>query len=194
MCSFENILCPIDFSKNSLKALEKASELSRVFRSKLTVLHVIETNIDQNSNEASYLDGFDSKIPLHEPVMLKARFEQYLSCIIPSNIDFYSYVTRGNPADEILRLEKLYDIKSIVMGLYGNTKDLGRLYGNVAKRVIEEAQCAVFTILDQEKIPEETDYEKHLITNLPEEYYGSGNPIKVLEKDFNRYFQTRKQG
>lgn len=43
MTEFERIICPVDFSESSIRALAHAAALARWYEAQLTVLHVVPT-------------------------------------------------------------------------------------------------------------------------------------------------------
>jgi nucleotide-binding universal stress UspA family protein len=139
MNNFETLLCAVDFSEHSLHALTRAFELARSFNSDLMVAHIIE--------DGSNVGNFDASVPLHQPRKAKNALETFIKLRAPKGINTFAYTSYGDPAEEILRLEKVYDIDAIIMGLYGTNGDMTKLSGSVSRKVSNDCECPVFTIL-----------------------------------------------
>ena len=142
---FKRILCPIDFSDSSMKALDYALSLAKEADAELLVMHVIEGLADlphwQQPTNPSILEY----LQLSERNAL-ARLRE----AIPKDASSWStpkeLLMTGKPYEEILRVARDEDVQLIVMGVYGrNPVDL-LFFGSTTNHVVRAATCPVLTL------------------------------------------------
>lgn len=132
--SVNQILCPIDFSENSLRALEVAKELSMSLGAMLTVLHVInEYRVKVVVEDSHALQNFLA--------MLKEEALEKLANIAKG---FKFEVMVGNPAEDIVRKTSEFDLT--VIGSKGRSYGSAFLIGSVAEAVIRNSKKNVLLI------------------------------------------------
>jgi nucleotide-binding universal stress UspA family protein len=131
-------LVPIDFSDNSLKALDFALALATSKVDRITLLHVLETHYDF----ASQVEFF-TKQQLQEG---KRRGKELLDSHGNSPISMKFRQVEGNPALQIAQLAAKQKIDLIVMGTKGASGITKTLIGTVAVSVVREATCPVLVI------------------------------------------------
>lgn len=141
---FKRILCAIDFSEPSTKALELALSLAQEADAELVILHVIEGLPDtQHWKQGDptllryLLDAeADASKQLRESVSSEAR-----NWCKPVEL-----LTTGRAYREILRIARERDVHLIVMGVHGrNPIDL-MFFGSTTHHVIRAASCPVLTL------------------------------------------------
>jgi nucleotide-binding universal stress UspA family protein len=144
----KKILCPVDFSEASARALKNAIHLARKFRGQLTVLSVIQSL-------ASYYD---------EPVDLAAdpkdagaksrlrEFDKFLKKFDFEDVNWIKKMTRGKPHDEILRIARENSTDLLVMGSVGRTGVSRILIGGVARKVAQRMPCSIITVRSEDPI------------------------------------------
>lgn len=146
MMSFDRILCPVDFSDPSRRALNYAAALSRWYGASLTVLHahatapVFEFTAPFGSLGAPPLMRQDRDID--EPAADLRRFVGPANDPLPTEI----VVERGDASSEILRqaIDRKADL--IVMGTHGRTGLRHMLLGSVTEKIIRNASCPVLVV------------------------------------------------
>src|SRR3990172_2406681 len=121
---YDKILCPIDFSENSVHGMQWAEYLAKKYQSEVIVLHVMEfypvglmggdVGLDYDRYQASVLAKLTEFV-----APLKARHEKMLST--------------GNPAQKISALASGLDARLIVMGTRGERGTAHRLLGSTAE-------------------------------------------------------------
>ncbi len=146
----DNILCPIDFSEASGRALKNAIHLARGFHAKLTVLTVIQST-------ASYDDEPIDPDPAVEfqdaTVQTRLReMDSFLRSFDFHEVDWNQVVRRGKPYREILRLATEGNSKLLVMGSVGRTGVARIFIGGVARRVAQRMPCSIITVRSEEPI------------------------------------------
>ena len=134
----DNVLCPIDFSEESMLALDNAIHLCRRFKSKLHILHVVK-GIDKEYTEL----GADISIEQAEIVKtLKLEFDELIMDIDLNGITWDKEVRLGDPVDVILDVIKEKNVDLLMMGSTGKGA-LKRLFlGSIAERVAREIPCS----------------------------------------------------
>lgn len=140
MTNIQNILCPIDFSPPSQKALDYATFLAKQFQANLQLLHVIEPLV------SSMLMGHALQMAAQVEAELEEQAKKELSKIA-QNLNYTKLSTktlRGNTFAEIL--EEAQNADLIVLGTHGRSGLSHLLLGSVAERVVRKAPCPVLTV------------------------------------------------
>lgn len=155
----KTILCPVDFSEASRRALKNAILLSRMFHSELTVLHVIEPIGTFLANVIRWFQ-FESWGPDETQINL------FLKDFDFQGIQWNQVVRHGNPSEEILRLIKEISVDLLLMGSEGRSGLPGLALGSVAEKVVREVPCPFITMKSDHLIEvrleaEVTDMKQH---------------------------------
>lgn len=139
---FHKILVPVDFSPCSLEAYRAAVTLARQFKAELLILHVIDNRILESLTEISPLKRDALRKGLHT----KARLRSFLSNH-SSEVKLRRTIVTGVPFHEIVKMARLEQVDLIVMGRYGGTGELEKIFfGSTAEKVVRVAPCAVLSI------------------------------------------------
>ena len=146
--TFKRILCAVDFSECSMRALDYAMSLAQESNSALTVLHVIEPL------PATAFDG-------HEVVLADYTLRDYLATAekegktnlakaIPDRARDFCQIetmqTVGKPYREILRVAAENASDVIVIGVHGRGVVDLFFFGSTAQHVVRQAACPVLTM------------------------------------------------
>jgi nucleotide-binding universal stress UspA family protein len=138
---FARILCPIDFERDSMDALELAGQVAKQNAATVCLLTVIGAP-----------PAAATALP---PVALSPDPEFEAACVRRLEaiareklvgVTHEIFVASGNAAREILRLTAEQDIDLIVMGTHGRTGLKHFILGSVAERVVRESPVPVLTI------------------------------------------------
>lgn len=142
----ENILCPVDFSENSLAAVDLACELVAKNGS-ITLMHVTAQSL-----VGSEVDR-DELIPHEDAAVEKLEaWADEVRARVPVDVTVVSRI--GHPAMEILDLFSTGGYDLIVMGAHPHPSLRSKLFGSVASRVIRRATCPVlFANLRDDQVP-----------------------------------------
>ena len=150
MLSFNTILFPIDFSDRCRGAAHYVEALAGRFRSRIVLLHVLETTIGQPGD----LDFGALTTSLHlEDRMMRSqdlldRFmaeEQFLT------ID--RRLETGDPARTIIRTASAEKADLIMLPTHGYGGFRRFLLGSVTAKVLHDADCPVWTGVHMEAAP-----------------------------------------
>ena len=138
------ILIPIDFSNQSMYALNQACSLAETKNSKVYILSVIE---EQNKISSLFLDDQT------DILQNKVKSKLYQICEEMQSkykIDIEVMVSKGKVYNQIIDVSKMISTDLIVMGTTGSPKEgFKRFIGSNAERVVRLAQCPVITIKGQ---------------------------------------------
>lgn len=173
---FSNILCSIDGSDHSEKALELAIDLATRYQAKLHLIHVLhrDTNIEQlqryaeieglahrikdenqriNSMEVGLALNSDSVFedPAVSPRLLMEIGEHILKSAVEKAEDaglteINHTLENGDPAARIIDMVNRADIDCVVMGSRGLSDWKGMLMGSVSHKVSNQANCTCIAV------------------------------------------------
>ena len=140
--SFATVVCAVDFSPSSTRAVAYATSIARRASGRLILFHALEWFDDEveapstgvNAKELPTSED-DARQGLEELLTAEAR-----AC------DPELVVGHGSPAGEILRVVGESDAGLIVLGVHGRNVVDRTLFGSTAQRVVREAPCPVLTV------------------------------------------------
>ncbi|HEY1304277.1 MAG TPA: universal stress protein [Vicinamibacterales bacterium] len=146
--TFKRILCALDFSDCSMRALDYAMSLAQESNSTLTVLHVIEPL------PAAAIDGHEVAAGDYTITDYLAAAEEegraHLARTIPPRVREFCQVETvqcvGTPYREILRVAEEEASDAIVIGVHGRGAVDLFFFGSTAQQVVRQAACPVLTM------------------------------------------------
>ena len=138
---FSRILCAVDFSDNSTRALEYAASLAKEGHVALTLAHVLETR-------PLYYDftppfAIDLGAWIQEAA---ARLHALVPDVVRSSCTVDEVVREGKAYREILTLSDELGSDLIVIGVQGRGAADLFFFGSTTHHVLREARCAVLTL------------------------------------------------
>ena len=158
-----SILCPVDFSKSSERALRNALHLARSYAAGLTVVTVIVPP----SGVFAWFGSDDERRRQEESSWCESQLADFLR-----SFDFHSVTCRklvrcGDPAEQILAVAADQDADLIVMGSVGSTGLSRVLLGSVTSSVIRQLPCSIVTVKGEDafqlRLSEQVgDFDTHL--------------------------------
>jgi nucleotide-binding universal stress UspA family protein len=146
--SISRIICPIDFSDPSRRALKNAIHLARVFKAELTVLNVIEPIADKPIR-------LDMQLTDEQRLVAKdqtSKFEHFLKDFDFHMVKVSKEIYQGKPHQEILKRIKARKSDLLVIGTTGRTGLSRILMGSVTEKVTREVPCSFITMKDENVI------------------------------------------
>lgn len=143
MIEFKHIICPVDFSESSVRALAIAAAFARWYDAQLTVLHVVPT-----------FESMQVRGDLGDPVRVvtPAPREQVLEEMSRSlNLAALSpratpIAEAGDPHATIVDQAVATKADLVVMGTHGRRGFKRMLLGSVTEAVLREVPCPVLTV------------------------------------------------
>ncbi|TGV04849.1 universal stress protein [Flavivirga rizhaonensis] len=148
LLNVQNILCPVDFSESSKRALKNAITMARRFRAELTILGVCELQgstwfaSETERAEENYI-----RCAQH-----KAQFNAFLEEFNLTELNWSKETPKGNPAEEILSAISRKMVDLLVMGTAGRTGLNRLIMGSVTEKVVREVPCSFLTLKSEDVI------------------------------------------
>ena len=142
-----SILCPVDFSDESLIVLRRAATIAAHSGARLAALHVADALLVRAAEGAYHTD-----VVVHESARtLKDAVDAIRSDVTGSGVDIGAYVVVGDPAAEICKFCSDHEIDLIVIASH-QVKRYRRLFGSVAGDVIRIAPVPVLVFPAQPSV------------------------------------------
>jgi nucleotide-binding universal stress UspA family protein len=137
--SIRKILCPVDFSDTSQKALQISRELAHTFSSDIEVMHVLPESVIKKIRTFANRDKALKDVYEQE----KNRFQDFLSA---SSFEKTVILDQGEPHKRIVEHAQEKDVDLIVIGARGLGLIKGMFIGSVTDAVLKSSPCPVFVI------------------------------------------------
>ena len=137
-----NILCPVDFSEESKRALKNAMVMARRYDAELTILNAYDQTYKSTLTDLIDWDGLDE-------TLLKKQtksFDKFLVGLNLAGLKWTKKIERGDSAEIILKTIAEENTDLLVIGTTGR-KGLSKfLIGSVTEKVIREVPCSFMTL------------------------------------------------
>jgi len=156
----KKILCPVDFSSDSLNALEFATKIAEQHQARLTLIHVFT---ESEFGEALSKGLLSSHYKQADIDSLTGTAEKEISDLAEQVNDFSKpkglvhcdyHFTYGPLQEQMVNYARINHYDLIVMGTTGVTDVVERYFGSNTMKTIGKAHCPVLCI------PEKTAYHK----------------------------------
>lgn len=150
LMQLRSILCPVDFSAGSNRAVAYAEFLAERFDARVTLLHVWTSPVSLYPELAVWADN--AEVTLAQAIEEHAQKE--MQALVGSLSEkFRARVTNelvyGDPLTTIVERAQAGGFDLIVLGTHGRTGLMHLLLGSVAERVVQRATCPVLTIRER---------------------------------------------
>lgn len=144
MTEITRVICPVDFSDFSRRALDHAIAVARWYGSKVTVLYVHHAPFSNMGPVAGLGAAPVELIALPPEDREKLRKELEAWVPVPETVQVECRVAEGDVATEILAEVAPDDM--IVMGTHGRSGFEHMVLGSVTEKVLRKAPCPLLTI------------------------------------------------
>lgn len=135
--AIKRILCPVDFSEHSHKALLFASHLSEITNSRLDIIHVLPVHLIKEKGGKGLRAAEEITQSAKEKMkILTEEFSIPTECAILS----------GEPHKEIISFAMKKDMDLIIIGARGLGMIKGILLGSVSEAVLRSSPCPVLIV------------------------------------------------
>jgi len=132
MKTFKTLLCPVDFSRVSVPAIELALALAAQSGSRVILFCAVPPPDDDQSRQELENAATDQ---------LRAIAHKWFDKRVPCELA----VRFGEPAPSILKAEQELEVDAVVMATHGRTGPEYAALGSVTERVVRESICPVIT-------------------------------------------------
>lgn len=141
MSAFDTILCPVDFSEASARALRYAAALAERFRARLSVLHAIDPILVNAAAAAYRMQMLEEEMRAELDAWVTTTVSPISCCPSRSTV-----VSSGRPHREILKLAERETVDLIVMGTRGR-RGCARLFeGSATARVLRQTSIPTLVV------------------------------------------------
>jgi nucleotide-binding universal stress UspA family protein len=142
---YKTILCPLEFSPASIRALEYALSLAKEADARLILLHAIEDVLgDAGARRHGHLSVSEYYRQLEDDAVTRLR------AVVPDEARVWARpeerVVNGRAHQEILKVVGDEQVDLVVMGVQGKGVVNRLVFGSTTHRVIREAGCPVLTL------------------------------------------------
>lgn len=138
-----SILCGVDCSKMSAKALNEAIDLCRRFNAKLTIVSVIPL---LNFNPLGMEDTEIKKIELDYKNSQSTEITKFLEQFDFSDIEVERHFPWGSPSHVILNMAEDFNIDLIVIGATGHSQLSRALMGSTAEKILSHSPSSLLIV------------------------------------------------
>ena len=132
------ILVPIDGSKKSFEALERAITLAGFTHGQVTGIHVIPHVVEGGPRTKT----FDKQLIENGKIILKKATQRAGN----KNVKFISKILRGSPGHVTLHTAKTGKFDHIVMSTTGSGSASKDMIGSVSNHVLQKSKIPVYLI------------------------------------------------
>jgi nucleotide-binding universal stress UspA family protein len=149
MLTIRKILVPTDFSPNSERALELATEFAQRFDAELVLVHVLAPPV----YPAMTFGAAAASLPnIHEEVRrnITMQLEGLRDRLVARGLRARALVRDGSPFTEIVVAAQDEACDLVVIATHGHTGIKHLLLGSTAERVVRKAPCPVLTVRSSE--------------------------------------------
>ncbi|MFD3001884.1 universal stress protein [Pontibacter toksunensis] len=134
-----NFLVPVDFSDNSLRALEYASGLAERSGANVIACHV--------QNKGSFLSGLTGDKQKEGKGELQQKMDSFLARITyPAAAVPETILREGDTVEEVLKAIDEYGVSLVVMGTAGGKTLKKRIFGTTAEAIAKGGICPVLVL------------------------------------------------
>jgi nucleotide-binding universal stress UspA family protein len=142
---FKHILCPIDLSEVSARALAHAAALARWYGARLTVLHVVPAfdPVQVRSQALARAVRIEYPAPREDVLAEVMRVAIDQAGVAP---DATFAAESGDPVTTIVDQALAMSADLVVMGTHGHRGFKRFLLGSVTEHLLREAPCPVLTV------------------------------------------------
>ncbi len=160
--AFKNILFCTDFSDDAHMAFVHALDMTRKYKAKLYLLHIIPPSNPCEALPKPAGNAADTSLEAedrrHQQQAMKAMIRQYVHELDEED-DYEIQVTIGSPDMEIIQFARQHQMDMIILGAQGQPEKDRRIFIRTAANVSKFAPCQVMAI----RSPREQDS----ISNMP---------------------------
>ena len=139
MTPYKHLLCPVDFSDSSRRAVEWSSKFSKAVGARLTVLHVVDTGLLSLGNLVAVPNAFDElRRRAEEAVLELKRYVDLGHAAVE--------IAEGIPEDVVVSAANRGGVDLLVMGTHGLSGFQKFFLGSVTEKVLHRAQVPLLSL------------------------------------------------
>jgi nucleotide-binding universal stress UspA family protein len=143
---FNRILCPIDFSETSLKALAHAAALSRWYEAELDLLHVGSTNQNDDLVMSGSSAGYVRAVDAVGRQVLVAEMRRAMDAVGGRGVRTSLSISNGPVAEAIVDRAIAREADLMVISTHQRIGLSRVLAGSVTEHVMDAAPCPILVV------------------------------------------------
>ena len=143
--SVRRILCPVDFSENSDRAIQTARKLASLFQADLSMVHIIPSYLIKEK-WGVWKKLKEEEREKFDEVMRREAGSRLVSVCKGHGIEGEAEIHQGAPAKVISSLAEEKRCDLIVMGARGLSYLQSVLVGSTTEAVLKSSPCPVFIV------------------------------------------------
>jgi nucleotide-binding universal stress UspA family protein len=146
---FRRVLCAVDFSPDSARALDHATSLARHGGGRLVLLHVVEpipVGYDPMVGPAFDIAGYEYRLEESG----RAQLQKLAPESAAAGCEVETVLARGRAYKEILRVAAERQADVIVLGAHGRNAFDRLVFGSTTEQIIRRARCPVLAVATPE--------------------------------------------
>ena len=141
---FRSVLCAVDFSQDSARALSYAASLAQHAGGRLTIMHVVELMVLGYDPRDG---GFDIEGLSKATVALaRTQLQEYAAKVKAGTPGVETVLGDGKPYKDILREAEQRGADLIVVGVHGRSALDRLVFGSTADHLLRRAPCPILTV------------------------------------------------
>jgi nucleotide-binding universal stress UspA family protein len=145
MIHIDHILCPIDYSPHSRRALDYALGIARWYGARVTALHVASVDVPVSAFVAPPSSA-PVVLPRVDTAALKAQLDRFVQAEQAPGVLVDTDVIEGPIWQEIVTQARFRAADLVVIGTHGRSSVERMVIGSIAERVLRAAPCPVLTV------------------------------------------------
>jgi len=144
----KNIICPVDFSRHSKRALKNAITITRRLNAKLVIINVCK---EVTSGPLNLNLNFDKE---NERIMAEhiKKMDSFLKGFTLTDLQWTKEIKKGAPSTEILKAISKYKSDLLIIGTTGKSGLNKMIMGSVTEKVIRVVPCSFITLKSEDII------------------------------------------
>lgn len=144
MPGFSHVLCPVDFSDTSRRALQYAAALAAWYEARLTVLHVMRPEGDVPIGAGLGEGAVALPAPTAEQVL--SHLAREVAALDTAPADPALRIASGPPHQQVLEQIAALGADLLVIGTHGRSGFQRLFLGSVTEKLLRTAPCPVLTV------------------------------------------------
>ena len=144
MTDYNRIMIPVDFSANSPKLLQAATEVAEKFQAELLLVFVVQSFEDYSGFFVPHMPVAQFEDEMMESA--KKKMEAFIHENLKTSLKYRTEVLKGDVAEELTRYAEENNVAMIIMGTHGYKGIERVIFGSVAEKVVKTSPCPVLTI------------------------------------------------
>jgi nucleotide-binding universal stress UspA family protein len=189
MIRFDQILCPVDLSDVSRRALDHAVALAHWYDARLTVLQVVWGALPPTAYPGVAASPVGSALLPADRDELLQRLRGFASAETAADLRLEVTLREGMIVPEILEEARERGVNLIVMGTHGRGGFDRLLLGSIAEKTLHKAGCPVMTVPPASLAPATAEPFRTIVCALdfsPPSYTALNHALSVAQQSQGR--------